>query len=142
MGFAIPLLGQKLRNARLWCTIPAEMRRVLSLSQMGRVLIGLLPARTSLRIPVILVIVAFAMFTIFTIVSYGGTCSKLPGFPGLLQEAGMVAAGPCASTNKGQVCSSAACTTADRKPGKCQNIAATGPANCVCVERTVSKTLR
>ncbi len=89
-----------------------------------------------------LVIALGASITFFTAVSYAGTCATLSGFPGVLQKAGMVVAGPCDSKGKGQVCSSAACTTADRKPGKCQNIAVSGPANCVCVERTVSKTLR
>ena len=88
----------------------------------------------------VLTLVAILMFTIFTAVSYAGTCSKLTGFPGLLQRAGMVADGPCVSTNRGQGCTNAACTTAGRKPGKCANIAPRGPANCVCVENTISKT--
>jgi len=89
-----------------------------------------------------LTVAAVVIVTAFTAVSYAGTCARLAGFPGLLQKAGMVAAGPCVGKGRGEVCSSAACTTADRKPGKCQNIAVSGPANCVCVERTVSKTLR
>jgi hypothetical protein len=100
------------------------------------------PARVALRLPLLLVIVAILMFTVFTAVSHAGTCSTLTGFPGLLQRAGLVAAGPCVSTDKDKGCTSAACTTTDRKPGKCTNIAWRGPANCVCVASTISKTLQ
>src|SRR5580698_6700503 len=93
----------------------------------------------SLRIALLLVIVAIVMFTIFTAVTYAGTCSTLAGFPGLLQRAGMVADGPCV-TRRGQGCSGDACTTAARKRGKCTNISPRGAANCVCVENTISKT--
>jgi hypothetical protein len=83
------------------------------------------------------------MATAFTAVSYAGTCSVLTGFPGLLQRAGFVAPGPCATKSGGPNCQSGtACTSADRKPGKCKNIAASGPANCACVESAVSSGLR
>ncbi len=86
---------------------------------------------------------AGAMAAVFTAVSYAGTCSKLTGFPGFLQRAGMVSAGPCTTKIGGTTCQSAAtCLTAGRKPGKCKNIAASGPANCACVESTVGSGLR
>ena len=86
----------------------------------------------------VLMLVATAMATVFTAASYAGTCSKLTGFPGILQRAGVVAAGPCAAKAGGATCDSAECTTSDRKPGKCKNLAASGPANCACVATTVS----
>ena len=91
----------------------------------------------------VLVVAADAMITAFTAVGYAGTCDRLSGFPGLLQKAGLVAPGPCATKNKGSVCQSgSACTTSSRKPGKCQNIAVSGPANCACVETTISSGLQ
>jgi hypothetical protein len=89
-----------------------------------------------------LVVAAGAMATAFTAVTYAGVCSKLTGFPGLVQWAGMVSPGPCVATKKDTVCPSDACITADRKPGKCKNIAVRGPVNCACVETTVSSGLR
>ena len=83
-----------------------------------------------------------AMATVFTAVVYAGTCSRLTGFPGLLQRAGVVAAGPCAAKAGATACDAAECTTSDRKPGKCKNIAASGPANCSCVANAVSSGLR
>jgi hypothetical protein len=97
--------------------------------------------RRILPASLVLIVAVVAMVTAFTAASYGGTCAKLTGFAGLLQMAGMVTAGPC-TVNNGGKCPSAACTTADKKPGKCTNIAATGPANCACVASTVSKGLR
>jgi hypothetical protein len=82
-----------------------------------------------------------ATATAFTAVSYAGTCSALTGFAGLLQRAGIVAAGPCA-VKAGGTCDSAECTTPDRKRGKCKNIAASGPANCACVATAVSSGLQ
>jgi hypothetical protein len=84
-----------------------------------------------------------AMAAVFTAVSYAGTCSKLTGFPGFLQSAGFVSAGPCATKKDGATCQSgAACVTASRKPGKCKNIAVRGPANCACVEDAVGSGLQ
>lgn len=88
------------------------------------------------------IVLILAAATAFTAVSYAGTCSSLNGFAGLVQKAGLVAAGPCTATGNGKKCSSAACTTAARKPGKCQNIAPTGPVNCACVETTISSGLQ
>lgn len=91
----------------------------------------------------VLIVATGTMVTAFTAVSYAGTCSMLTGFPGLLQRAGFVAAGPCATKVGGATCQSGAtCTTSNRKPGKCKNIAPRGPANCSCVETTVSTGLR
>lgn len=91
----------------------------------------------------ILIVVVSVTSTVFTAISYGGTCSQPTGFPGLLQRAGFVAEGPCASKPGAATCQSgAACTTSNRKRGKCKNIAARGPANCACVEVTVSRGLQ
>ncbi len=91
----------------------------------------------------VLIVATGTMVTAFTAVSYAGTCSMLTGFPGLLQRAGFVAAGPCATKVGGATCQSGStCTTSNRKPGKCKNIAPRGPANCSCVETTVSTGLR
>jgi hypothetical protein len=99
--------------------------------------------RGSLLSVAVLLAAAATMAAGFTAVSYAGTCSTLTGFPGLLQRAGLVAAGPCATKVGGVTCQSGAtCTTANRKPGKCKNIAPRGPANCACVETTVSFGLR
>jgi hypothetical protein len=98
--------------------------------------------RTLLSSGLLLIVAAGAMATASTAVSYAGTCAALTGFPGLLQRVGLVAAGPCASKAGGSTCTSAECTTSDRKPGKCRNIAASGPANCACVATAVSSGLR
>ena len=74
--------------------------------------------------------------------SYAGTCAKLAGFPRLLQRVGFVAPGPCDAKPKGNACAGGACTTADRKPGKCRNIALSGAVNCACVANTVSPGVR
>jgi hypothetical protein len=89
----------------------------------------------------VLLVAAGAMVTGFTAVTYAATCSQLTGFPGLLQRAGFVAAGPCTKEKSG-ACSSDACTATNRKPGKCKNIAVRGPVNCACVESTVSSGLQ
>jgi len=97
----------------------------------------------SLFASLILLVAVCITATVFTAISYGGACSQLTGFPGLLQRAGLVAEGPCASKPGGAVCQSGAdCTTSNRKPGKCKNIAAKGPANCACVATTVSRGLQ
>jgi hypothetical protein len=87
-------------------------------------------------------VAAAATATALTAASYAGACSRLTGFPGLLQRAGLVAAGPCAAKTGGSCQTGASCTTAARRPGKCRNIAVTGPANCVCVETTIGQGLR
>jgi hypothetical protein len=87
--------------------------------------------------------VAAATATAFTAASYAGTCSALTGFPRILQRAGLLAEGPCATKPFGAPCQSGAtCTTASRKPGKCKNIAVSGPPNCACVEVSVSRGLK
>jgi len=97
----------------------------------------------ALSAALVLIVAAGAMMTTFTAVSYAGTCSRLTGFPGLLQSAGLVAVGPCASQPKGAVCqSNATCITPNRRQGKCKNIAPSGPPNCACVESTISSGLR
>jgi hypothetical protein len=99
--------------------------------------------RRGLSASVVLIVSGGAMVTAFTAVSYAGVCEKLGGFPGLLQKVGLVAPGPCATKKKGSVCQSGTpCTTSSRRPGKCQNIAPAGPANCACVAITVSSGLQ
>lgn len=90
----------------------------------------------------VLTVAAALTATGFTAASYAGACGQLTGFAGFLQRAGLVAPGPCDTKPKGTVCQSGACTTSDRKPGKCRNIAVSGPANCACVASTVSPGLR
>src|ERR1017187_989961 len=87
----------------------------------------------------VLIVASGAMVTVFTAVTYAKSCSKLTGFPGLLQKVGIVSLGPCASRAGGAICQGGtACTAPSTKPGKCKNINVTGPANCACVETTVS----
>jgi hypothetical protein len=88
----------------------------------------------------VLIIACVAMVTVFTVVTYAGTCSKLTGFPGLVQRMGFFNS-PCVSKIGGTVCGGGtACTTTGSAPGTCKNTAAAGqPANCQCVANTVSK---
>ena len=90
----------------------------------------------------VLIIASVALVTVFTAITYAGTCSKLTGFPGLLQRAGFFVS-PCVTKTGGTVCGGGtACTTTDAKAGTCKNIAAAGQAaNCQCVENKVSKGL-
>jgi hypothetical protein len=125
MGFRIPLRGRNQRHARPHSPLFRQMKS------------------EALFTSLILIVAVCFTSTVFTAISYGGTCSQLTGFPGLLQRAGFVAEGPCATKRGGAVCQNGAdCTTSNRKRGKCKNIAARGPANCACVEITVSRGLR
>ena len=92
----------------------------------------------------VLIVASGAMGTVFTAVPYARSCSRLTGFPGLLQRAGIVSAGPCVTKVGGTVCGGGlACTAPDSKAGTCKNVAAAGqPASCQCVDNTVSKGLR
>jgi hypothetical protein len=91
----------------------------------------------------VLTLAGVAMVTVFTAVTYARTCSKLTGFPGLLQKVGIVSAGPCVSKVGGTVCNKgAACTAAGGVAGTCKNIAdASKPANCQCVATPVNQGL-
>ena len=88
----------------------------------------------------LLIVASGAMVTVFTALTYARSCSKLTGFPLLLQKVGIVSAnGPCASRAGGAICQGGtACTAPSTKPGKCKNINVTGPASCACVETTIS----
>ena len=87
----------------------------------------------------LLIVASGAMVTVFTAITYARSCSKLTGFPGLLQKVGIVSLGPCASRVGGAICQGGtACTAPSTKPGKCKNINVTGPASCACVETTIS----
>lgn len=91
----------------------------------------------------VLIIAIGTMVTVSTAVTYAGTCSKLTGFPGVLQSVGLVSSstGTCVSKIGGTVCGGGtACTTSGQKVGTCRNIALAGQQpNCQCVENTVSK---
>ena len=92
----------------------------------------------------VFIVASGAMVTVFTAVTYARSCSRLTGFPGLLQRAGIVSAGPCVTKVGGTVCGGGlACTAPDSKQGTCKNTAAAGqPASCVCVDNTISKGLQ
>ena len=92
----------------------------------------------------VFIVASGAIVTLFTAVTYARSCSKLTGFPGLLQRAGIVSVGPCVTKIGGTVCGGGlACTAPDSKAGTCKNVAAAGqPASCQCVDNTVSKGLR
>jgi len=123
MGFPILAAEQKTEKAGWAAHLFQRMKRVL---------LGLLA-----------LIVAVALTaTGLTAASYAGACGPLPGFAGFLKRAGFVPPGSCDTKPKGGVCQNGSCTTSDRKPGKCRNIAASGPVNCSCVANTVSPGLR
>ena len=89
----------------------------------------------------VLIVAIVTMVTVFTAVTYAGTCGKLTGFPGLLQSVGAVSSGPCVTKIGGTLCGGGAvCTTTNtKKQGTCKNVALVGqPANCQCVENVVS----
>ena len=77
-----------------------------------------------------------ATLTVCTSLTYARSCTRLTGYPGFLQRAGLVAAGPCPSKPGGMICSRGlACITVDLKAGTCMNVSPIGqPANCQCVE--------
>jgi hypothetical protein len=90
----------------------------------------------------VLVVGGLTMATGFTAVTYAKSCSKLTGFPGLLQSIGIVTAGPCVSKIGGTTCGGGnACTTLTAVAGTCKNIAAAGQAaNCACMPNNISPT--
>ena len=101
---------------------------------------GLAAAFSSL---LVLIVASLAMVTTFTAVTYAGSCSRLAGFPGLLQKVGMLGLQPCASKAGGTICQGGTqCTAPSTKPGICHNTATSGPAQCACVEITVSQGLK
>ena len=65
--------------------------------------------------------------------AYANVCSRLNGFPGLLQRAGLTGNGQCQTHLGGYVCSAGnTCATA-YGAGICKNIAVSGPQVCECV---------
>jgi hypothetical protein len=79
------------------------------------------------------------MMTVSTVHAYANVCSRLSGFPGLLQKAGLTGAGTCVTKLGGLVCASGStCTTANGS-GICRNTAVSGSPVCSCVAATVSK---
>jgi len=65
---------------------------------------------------------------------YYGVCSKLSGFPGALQRAGLLQVGTCATKPLAPLCNSGASCTVSGKAGTCKNTAKPlAPAVCACV---------
>ena len=68
---------------------------------------------------------------------YYGVCSKLSGFPGFLQHAGLLAAGTCTSKIGEPLCGAGGSCTVGTNKGTCKNTAKIGePAICTCVVAT------
>jgi hypothetical protein len=87
----------------------------------------------------VLIIACVVVVTVFTAVTYAGTCSKLTGFPGLVQRMGFTGTSLCVSKIGGTVCNGGAACTINSQSGTCKNIAAAGQqTNCQCVANTVS----
>lgn len=65
---------------------------------------------------------------------YYGVCSRLGGFPGLLQQAGLLQTGTCVSKPGGTLCNSGGSCTVGGKAGTCYNTAKPGGTPiCTCV---------
>jgi hypothetical protein len=65
---------------------------------------------------------------------YYGICSKLSGFPGFLQAAGLLQAGTCRSLPGGSLCGVGSACTVNGQAGKCANKGLPGGSPvCVCV---------
>jgi hypothetical protein len=65
---------------------------------------------------------------------YYGICSKLSGFPGLLQSAGLLQAGTCHSLPGGSLCGAGSACTVNGGRGTCANRALPGQSPlCTCV---------
>ena len=65
---------------------------------------------------------------------YYGVCSKLSGFPGILQRAGLLATGTCVSRIGEPLCSAGGTCTVGTNSGTCKNTGKIGePAICTCV---------
>jgi hypothetical protein len=88
---------------------------------------------------VFLSIASGAVMVVQTVHEYTGVCSKLDGFPGLLQQAGLLQAGTCKGKPGGAVCNSGLACTVGENAGKCKNTGKPGGAVvCACVA-TVSQ---
>jgi hypothetical protein len=65
---------------------------------------------------------------------YYGVCSKLGGFPGLLQAAGLLQTGSCRSLPGAPLCNTGSACTVNGGAGTCRNTAKPGGTPvCVCV---------
>ncbi len=65
---------------------------------------------------------------------YYGVCSKLDGFPGLLQRAGLLQGGTCAGLPGGTICNQGKNCTVNGNPGTCKNTGKPGGTPvCSCV---------
>ena len=68
---------------------------------------------------------------------YYGVCSKLGGFPGFIQQAGLLQTGTCVSKPGGTLCSAGSTCTVNSKAGHCYNTAKPGGTPiCTCVANT------
>ncbi len=95
--------------------------------------------RFTLSASVIVIGIVAALLTVYTISAYAGTCSKLGGVPGVLQEAGFVPNGACQARGpEGNHCGGSCVISG--KHGKCE-ARRTGRQDeviCVCVPRPIS----
>ncbi len=73
-----------------------------------------------------------------TVQEYSGACSSLGGFPGLLQKAGFVAAGPCKLDPILKLCAHHECVTAKKKLGECVKVVTRNEIACFCEAKHVS----
>ena len=65
---------------------------------------------------------------------YKGVCSKLSGFPGFLQQAGLLMAGTCTTVPGQKLCNAGAACTVGGLNGVCKNSAKPGgSAICSCL---------
>jgi hypothetical protein len=81
----------------------------------------------------VLTIAGGTVATVSTAHAYANVCSRLNGFPGLLQRAGLTGNGQCQTHLGGYACSAGnTCATA-YGAGICKNIAVSGPQVCECV---------
>ena len=75
-----------------------------------------------------------AVFVVETVHEYNGACSKLEGFPGMLQQAGLLQSGTCKGKPGGAVCDAGSTCTSGANTGKCKNVGKPGGAiTCACV---------
>ena len=71
---------------------------------------------------------------------YYGVCSKLSGFPGILQRTGLLQSGTCRTLPGGSLCSAGSACTVENKAGICKNTGRPGQSpTCSCVPTTLGE---
>lgn len=96
-----------------------------------------------LALGTIIAVLMIGSVVVQTVSAYSGgvPCGKLSGVPGLLQTAGFLPSGTCATTNDGRTCSApgSPCKFSngnpspggeDKKNGTCRQLPANGPCQC------------